>query len=70
MTSFVPPGRPRWKKSSFSGESNCVELASAPNQGVAMRNSKHPLDAVVVFDREAFNSFLQGVKDGQFDDLV
>jgi len=35
-----------------------------------MRNSKHPLDAVVVFDREAFNSFLQGVKDGQFDDLV
>jgi len=35
-----------------------------------MRNSKHPLDAVVVFDRKVFDSFLRGVKDGQFDDLV
>ena len=35
-----------------------------------MRNSKHPLDAVVVLDRKVFDSFLRGVKDGQFDDLV
>jgi len=70
VTSSVPSGRPRWKKSSFSSESNCVELAALPGKGVAMRNSKHPLDAVVVFDRKVFDSFLRGVKDGQFDDLV
>ncbi|GAA2811983.1 DUF397 domain-containing protein [Crossiella cryophila] len=54
---------PRWRKSSYSsgnGE-NCVEVAGFPD-GVAVRDSKNPEGAGLLFSRGAFAGFL-GVVD-------
>jgi Domain of unknown function (DUF397) len=60
----------RWRKSSHSGEGNCVELANTPDGGVAIRNSKHPAAGVVLFTRGEIEAFLLGAKAGEFDDMA
>lgn len=59
-----------WRRSSACSEgSNCVEVAPCGN-GVAVRDSKRPDGAVLVFDRGAFAGLLDAVKAGEFDDLA
>lgn len=58
-----------WKKSSRSngnGGNNCVEVA---NLGAltAVRDSKDPAGPALIFDRERWTDFVNGVKDGDFD---
>ncbi len=60
-----------WRKSSYSGANgNCVEFAVADDDLVAVRNSRFPDGAVLLFDRGALGSFLAAAKDGEFDDLA
>jgi hypothetical protein len=59
-----------WRKSSHSGETNCVEMAALPDGNIAVRNSKHPTLGVTIFTRSEIDAFLQGAKAGEFDDMA
>ncbi|MFJ8668461.1 DUF397 domain-containing protein [Streptomyces sp. NPDC003027] len=59
----------QWRKASFSTDTgNCLELASL-NGDILVRESDQP-DVVVTTSREKLRAFLEGVKAGEFDDLV
>jgi hypothetical protein len=59
-----------WRKSRRSSMGNCVELAPLPDGAVAVRNSRHPEGPALVYTREEMVAFLQGAKEGEFDDMV
>ncbi|MBB2914465.1 hypothetical protein FHS43_005777 [Streptosporangium becharense] len=60
-----------WRKSRFSNPSgNCVELAELPGGDVAMRNSRDPEGAALIYTRSEIDAFVRGVKRGDFDDLI
>jgi Domain of unknown function (DUF397) len=61
----------RWRKSArSSAQGNCVELARLSGSQVAIRNSRHPSGPALVFTEAELDAFLEGVKDGDFDDLL
>jgi hypothetical protein len=61
----------RWRKSGrSSAQGNCVETARLPGGQVAVRNSRHPQGPALIFRDAEVRAFLQGVKDGDFDDLM
>ena len=70
----MPAGELRgasWRKSSrSSAQGNCVETARLPGGQVAVRNSRHPEGPALVFTRAEVRAFLDGAKDGEFDELV
>jgi Domain of unknown function (DUF397) len=56
-----------WVKSSYSGpQGNCVEIAFLGGGEVAMRNSRDPDGAALVFTRAEWEAFLSGARDGEF----
>jgi len=56
-----------WVKSSYSGpQGNCVEIAFLAGGEVAMRNSRHPGGAALVFTGAEWEAFLNGARDGEF----
>lgn len=60
-----------WRKSRHSGAvGNCVELAPLGNGGIAVRNSRYPDGPALVYSRDEIAAFLNGAKDGEFDDLI
>jgi hypothetical protein len=57
-----------WIKSSLSfSNSNCVEVASLPNGGVGVRDSKDPCGPVLRFTPDEWHAFLGGARNGEFD---
>jgi hypothetical protein len=57
-----------WRKSSHSGdEAACVETAVLPDHRVAVRDSKHPADAVLIYTPAEWRAFIAGAKAGEFD---
>jgi hypothetical protein len=61
----------RWRKSArSSAQGNCVELAKLAGAEVAIRNSRHPRGPALIFTDAELDAFLEGVKDGDFDDLL
>ncbi|MFI8306809.1 DUF397 domain-containing protein [Streptomyces sp. NPDC085927] len=53
-----------WRKSSYSGPDDgneCVEIANSPTH-VAVRDTKAPARATLVFPAEAFAPFLEALK--------
>lgn len=60
-----------WQKSRFSNPSgNCVELAELPGGGVALRNSRDPGGPALIYTFAEVVAFVQGAKNGDFDNLV
>jgi hypothetical protein len=60
-----------WQKSRRSNPSgNCVEMAALPDGGVAVRNSRHPDGPALIYTVDEITAFVQGAKDGDFDNLV
>jgi Domain of unknown function (DUF397) len=60
-----------WQKSVRSNPSgNCVEMAELPSGEIAMRNSRHPDGPALVYTRAEIEAFINGAKDGDFDDLI
>lgn len=51
----------RWRKSSYSsGEGQCLEVAELPS-AVAARDSKDPQGPALIFGRDGWTRFVQGV---------
>ena len=61
-----------WRKSSHSGGASnaCIEFAPLPDGMIAMRNSRDPDGALLVFTRREIAAMMAGVRDGEFDDLA
>ncbi|MFE1171082.1 DUF397 domain-containing protein [Streptomyces sp. NPDC058773] len=60
-----------WRKSRRSNPSgNCVELAVLSDGGVAVRNSRFASGPALIYTRAEMEAFVQGAKDGDFDDLI
>ena len=59
----------KWRKSSYSGQEggNCVEVATVPDAGMAVRDSKDPHGSVLRFTKSEWRAFIAGVKSGEFD---
>jgi Domain of unknown function (DUF397) len=57
-----------WVKSSYSGPTggNCVEIAFLAGGEVAMRNSRDPDGAALIFTSAEWDAFLRGARDGEF----
>jgi len=57
-----------WIKSSLSfSNSNCVQVASLPDGGIGIRDSKNPGGPVLRFTSDEWRAFIGGVRDGEFD---
>jgi hypothetical protein len=59
-------GGGKWRKSTLSQLSGCVEVAFIDGR-VAMRDSKDRGGPVLAFEPTEWQAFLRGVRDGQFD---
>jgi hypothetical protein len=56
-----------FRSSSFCGTSSCVQVGSAADNQVAVRDGKWPSAGHHVFTGNAWNAFLQGLRGGEFD---
>lgn len=54
-----------WRKSSFSNPDNCLEVALVDG-GVAVRDSKNPSRAPLLFDNGEWRAFVRGAAGGEF----
>jgi hypothetical protein len=60
-----------WRKSKRSGAlGNCVEVAKLASGEIAMRNSRFPDGAALVYTIDEIAAFIAGAKDGEFDDVL
>ena len=65
-----PGSGSNWIKSSLSYAcGNCVEVASLPDGGVGVRNSRDSEGLVLRFTPDEWHAFLGGVRNGEFDRL-
>jgi hypothetical protein len=55
-----------WRKSSFSGQNACVEVATLDTGDVAVRHSRHPSGPALVFTATEWSAFLTGAQHGEF----
>jgi len=61
----------RWQKSRYSNsQGSCVEMALLPGGDIAVRNSRDPDGPALVYTQAEIQALLQGVKDGDFDNLL
>jgi hypothetical protein len=65
----APSATTRWRKSSSSGVSECVEVAVLEDGRIGVRNGSDPGSGVVAFTRAEIDAFVEGVQAGEFDDF-
>jgi hypothetical protein len=59
-----------WRKAQRSvNNGECVELARADGM-IAVRDSKNPTGPVLMYTPAEWSAFLDGAKNGEFDDLI
>ena len=58
---------PRFQTSSYCYHGGCVGVALTSAGGVTVRDEKTPTGPVLNFTAEEWNSFVAGVKAGEFD---
>lgn len=59
-----------WRKAQRSTNNGaCVEAAAVVGK-IALRDSKDPSGPVLVYTPDEWSAFLDGAKNGEFDDLV
>jgi hypothetical protein len=63
------PAELTWRTATSCNAGNCVQVA-ATDGGVAVRDSKNPDASFLLYTASEWNSFLVGVKKGEFDDLA
>ncbi len=57
-----------WRRSSYSGQSgNCVEVVGDGPGAVGVRDSKNPDEPALALTRNAWRTFADRVKSGDFD---
>ena len=60
-----------WRKSSISNSQGaCVELARLVTGEFAVRNSRNPDGPALIYTRAEIEALIEGVKGGEFDDLL
>ncbi len=60
-----------WRKSSVSNSQGaCVELARLGSGEFAVRNSRNPEGPALIYTRAEIAALIEGVKMGEFDDLL
>jgi hypothetical protein len=60
-----------WRKSSISNSQGaCVELAKVGADEFAVRNSRNPDGPALIYTRAEIAALIEGVKLGEFDDLL
>jgi Domain of unknown function (DUF397) len=58
-----------WRKARMSTNNGaCLEVASVPGK-IALRDSKDPSGPMLVYTPDEWTAFLDGAKNGEFDDL-
>jgi hypothetical protein len=62
------PESTHWRRASRCAAQGCIEVARL-GERVGVRDSARP-EVVVLVDKADFLAFVQGVKGGDFDDLV
>ena len=68
MIGGIDPASLAWRKSSYSeGGGECVETAVLPDRRVAVRHSKRPGTAVLLYSPAEWSAFLAAAKAGEFD---
>lgn len=58
-----------WQKAAACGGGTCVEVASS-DAGVVIRDSKNPVGPILRYTLDEWLDFVQGVKQGEFDNLA
>jgi Domain of unknown function (DUF397) len=58
-----------WRVAKRSGGGNCIEVARAHNM-IVLRHSRRPDAEMILYSMGEFEAFLDGVKRGEFDDLL
>jgi Domain of unknown function (DUF397) len=67
--SAVDPARLNWRKAKSSvGNGACLEVAPV-NGMVAIRDSKNPTGPMLTYTPTEWRAFLDGAKQGEFDEL-
>ena len=67
---LAEPSDLAWRKSSFSSQNGCIEVAPLGQGHLALRDSKNPDQGYFVYNAHEWQSFVQAVRAGEFDDLV
>ena len=69
MTEVAPRAGLSWRKSTWSGSGNCVQVARADTQ-VLVCDTKDPAGPILAFTRAEWQAFLAGAKAGEFDEVL
>jgi len=68
MIDGIDPASLAWRKSTYSeGGGECVETAVLPDRRVAVRHSRQPDGAMLLYTPTEWDAFLKGARDGEFD---
>lgn len=60
----------KWLRSPLCESAACVEVALMSDGRVRIRDSKHPAQEPLLFDRDEWAAFLAGAKAGHFDGIL